>query len=660
MREITLLFFLLYQVVFVGAQCEPVFSPPLSDRTANYDIDLVFDPESKSVDAAQTLTWINTSPETIHEFRMYLYLNAFKNMNTTFMKGAGRYFFGDDMALRSAEEWGWVQIDSIGSREGAVLTDRMRFIQPNDGNPDDHTVLSITLDKAIFPGDTLVLDMTYTAKLPRTIVRSGYSKDDYFNWVHWFPQAGVYEELQDGNWGWNCHQFQRSTEYYSDFGTYRVQIDAPEQFVIGTTGCQVGQDIKIGDRVRRVFYAEDVIDFAWVAYPYFEEIADQWEHVAIRLLVPPEHRSLAPRFIGAVKNALTYLTEHVGEYPYPIITMVDPPVHALNTGFMEYPNLITMAACYGIPRGLRTVESLVIHEFTHQYFMGMVATNEKEEAWMDEGITTYFEDRIMEASYPGLIKGLGYVATNRAFTRNEYVSLDHPSYGTIARPSWEIEGDYKGLIYSKTATVLHTLQGLLGRETTDELFRTYFVRWKFKHPKAQDFIDVVNEVVADQHGNEFGENMNWFFDQCLYGTGTCDYAVAQISNERIFSGQGMFDAGRGKMEFRKGEQSNQISSSITVHRLGELIFPVELLVCFEDGNTERLIWDGKERTRAFDFTRNARIISAELDPERKLYLDTNFNNNSITLEPGKLPLWKYMLKAVFWVQGILQTVGFLV
>ena len=660
MKEITLLFFLSFHIITAGAQCNPYFPSPLSDRIASYDIDLVFNHEKKSADAEQTLTWVNTSPDTITELRMYMYLNAFKNMNTTFMKGAGRYFFGEDMSLRSAEQWGWVRLDSIGRRAGRELTDRVRYIQPNDGNPDDQTVLSIPLDAGVLPGDTLVLDMTYSAKLPRTIVRSGFSKDDYFNWVHWFPQAGVYEQDEEGNWGWNCHQFQRSTEYYSDFGTYRVRIDAAEQFVIGTTGCQIGEEVRKGDRVIRTFYAEDVIDFAWVAYPYFEVVEDQWEHVGIRLLVPPEHCSLAPRFIGAVKHALTYLTEHVGEYPYTIITMVDPPVHALNTGFMEYPTLITMASFYCMPRGIRTLESLVMHEFTHQYFMAMVATNEKEEAWMDEGLTTYFEDRIMEASYPGLIKGMGYKATNRAFTRNEYVSLDHPSFGAIARPSWEIEGDYKGLIYGKTATVLHTMQGLLGTETTDEIFQTYFSRWKFKHPKARDFIDVVNEVVRKNHGNEFGPDMSWFFDQCLYGTGICDYALAQISNVREFDSHGIFDVERGGTEFRQGNNRSSFSSLITVHRLGELIFPVEIRVCFSDGSTELLKWDGKERVRDFEFTRDVRIVSAEIDPDRKLYMDTNFNNNSMTLQPKKLPIWKYALKAAFWVQNLLQTAGFLV
>ena len=129
---------------------------------------------------------------------------------------------------------------------------------------------------------------------------------------------------------------------------------------------------------------------------------------------------------------------------------------------MEYPTYITLGSFRYFPKGVRTIESLVMHEFTHQYFMGMLASNEKEEAWLDEGFVTYFEDRTMEAKYGedgSMISILGMRINSSDFTRSEYIDLPDPSVGPVARPGWEITEGYKGLVYSKTATVSENIGG---------------------------------------------------------------------------------------------------------------------------------------------------------------------------------------------------------
>jgi hypothetical protein len=647
--------------LLTAGQCDPRFEPPLSPRIANYRIAVTLDHSAKTATAQQTLTWRNTSPDTLREMRFYMYLNAFTNTKTTFLKGS-KFFFGEDLSRRSDDDWGWIRVDSIGERGGAALTSGIRYIQPDDGNPDDRTVLQVPLRKALLPGETLVLDLKFSLKMPKTVVRSGFSKDDFFLFVHWFPQAGVYEPAASGRWGWNCHQFFAQTEFYADFGVYDVAVTASEHLRMGATGCLMEERKHPNGTVTRRYRVEDVIDFAWVAYPFFEEHTEQWQHVTIRLLIPPEHSSLAPRYLAAVRQSLEYLSEHVGRYPYPIITVVDPPLHALRSGLMEYPTFITGGSFYRMPAGIRTMESLAIHEFTHQYFMQMLASNEKEEAWLDEGFVTYFEDRILDHFYgekSSLIDLGGFRTGNKAQSRLEYTGLPNPKVGTIARPGWEFKEAYKGLVYSKTATTLQSLHGLLGNETMDDIVRTYFERWKFKHPRGHDFIDVAVEVATTRHGILTGDRLRRMFRQCLYETVVCDYSVAAISNEKIMSGHGLFEDGKGNYVFREGKSGEEYTSKVMVHRLGEMVFPVEVEIRFEDGSVCREHWSGEELSQEYVYTGRHRVVSAHVDPLQKIYLDLDLNNNSLTLEPKRSPLLKFAAKAVFWIQNAFQAASFL-
>lgn len=161
---------------------------------------------------------------------------------------------------------------------------------------------------------------------------------------------------------------------------------------------------------------------------------------------------------------------------------------------MEYPTLITTGTFYGMPENIRITESLVVHEFVHQYFMGMVASNEKEEAWLDEGFVTYFEDRIIDAAYgekQSLVDVFGYRFDNRELTRLEYTTMANPREGTVARPGWYFsDANFKALIYSKTATTLRTVQELVGESAMTGSSSLIFEKWKFRHPKGRDFMAV--------------------------------------------------------------------------------------------------------------------------------------------------------------------------
>ena len=609
-------------------QCDPYTGIQQSVRIANYVMDVTLDHERKLIDGNEILTWHNPSPDTVGEVRFYMYINAFKDFESTFMRGTDGQIFGRDLRAWPKDHFGFIEVYQVTDQHGNNLSDRQKYIQPDDGNEADQSVLSIDLIDPVQPGDSIVLNIQFKARLPRIIVRTGWAPKNYFALLHWFPQIGVYEQDIHGEWGWNCHQFFRSTEFYAEFGNYDVTIHLDKQFVVGATGCEISRSTNgHGDQSIR-FYAEDVIDFALIAYPEFLEYVDQWEHVHMQMLISPEHASLAPRFIKAVKQVLEYMTKLVGPFPYPSITIVDPPIQGLNSGFMEYPMLITVGSFYRFPRQIRSIESLAMHEFLHQYFMGIVATNEKEEPWLDEGFVTYFEDRILDDLYgakESYINVLGYRTGNTEFSRQEYVSLRDPNEFAIATAGWNIRDARKGIIYGKTGIVLKTLENLVGRQTMDDIMHTYFQRWKFKHPRGKDFNHVISEVVTKNHGEQFAEDIQWILGEIVYTATSIDFRVNFVE-EHYFE----------------------------LERVGDLKIPVEVQVTFTDGSQKQFVWSKDHAVKQYEFKDRA-IQSVYIDPDQKILLDLNFNNNSYTRKPSKITLWKYAMKALFWTQNTFQT-----
>jgi len=663
------LFFLLLALFLspknAQSQCDPFFPKALSPRTANYDINVTLDDPSKTIEATQTIRFTNHSPVSIAAVQLYLYLNAFKNTESTFLHGAPN-IFGQSFTDRSQSEWGWVDIQQFeqenSSGERSNLNAHMRYIQRDDGNKADQTVLEVGLEKPLQPGETAVFQLKWKAQMPRTIARAGYSKDFYL-FCHWFPQMGVFEPNNEGVWGWNCHQFMRQTEFYADFGVYDVRITTADKFVMGASGCLVEEKNNGNGTTTRHYHAEDVIDFAWSVYPYFQVMEDRWKEVQIRLLIPPEHAAMGPRYLHALKFALEYLDQHVGKYPYPSITVVDPPFHGLRSGLMEYPTFITAGTFYGTPTNFHNSESLVVHEFVHQYFMGMVASNEKEEPWLDEGFVTYFEDRIIDAAYGekrSLVDVLGYRFDNRELSRLEYTTMRNPREGTVARPAWLFsESNRKTLIYSKTATTLRTVQALVGDAKMDEIIKAYFKKWKFKHPRGHDFMAVLKTELSMEPDTAFANQVYNLFQTSIYSAVVFDYAVTDISNEKLLAPQGIFGDVPASFTYQDGSGPQQTLSKVELHRKGDWVFPVELLVIFEDGSTKTLHWSGEEGAKIFEFFDGPKIVSAQVDPQYKLALDVDWNNNSMTLQPEKAALWKYAAKVVFWIQNMMQVVSFL-
>ena len=645
------LFLLLLGITSIGfpQSTKPIFPKPLSPRLANYQIDVHLDPATKKLTGRETLTWRNPSNDVIRDLQFHLYLNAFRNEQSSFMRESGGQLRGDQMDRNAKENpYGWIDVVSMKARNPTANTTEAlayEFIQPDDRNRDDHTVIRVPLSKPVGPGETIVLDIAFQAKLPKIFARTGFSRD-FFLVGQWFPKIGVYEPTgtryaKVGQW--NCHQFHAHSEFYADYGVYDVNITTPKDYWVSATGLFQSEKMHQNGTKTILYHAEDVVDFAWTASPHFKVINDAWKRpsggeVSIELIMQPEHLHQAKRHLDAAKTALAYFDKHLGKYPFPNLTIVDPPLHASGSAGMEYPTLITAGTAWFVPDAARIPEGVTVHEFGHQYFMQLLATNEFEEAWLDEGFNQYYEGRIMDETYgphSSQLDLFGFRTGDLEESRSNYVHQDNPALGSSFGNTWQLPpGQYGVLTYSKTATWIRTLEGLVGRLVMDEIMQTYFNRWQFKHPNGQNFIDIVNEIVPKRLGSKYGPDMNWFFNEALYGDNVVDYQLLGIKN--------------------KGNQS-----VITVQRNNDGKIPVDILVHFENGKELMLFWNGQARQRQFTVSEGSNVAWATVDPKQKVYMDINLNNNSLTLNPSKTPAAKFATKFLFWLENWMQWLAWL-
>ncbi len=644
-------------------------APPaaLSPRNASYTIAARLDPATRTITGSEVLTWRNIARVTADALRFHLYYNAWRNTESTWMRER-RLGRGTELHERPEADWGWVEVTSIrllgeGGAPPVDLTPRARYVAPDTGNPEDRTVLAVPLDRPVAPGQTINVQIEWTARVPRTFSRTG-AVGRYFFLAQWFPKIGVLEDT-----GWNCHEFHTATEFFADFGVYDVSLTVPRGWVVGATGRErERRDNPDGTTTHR-YYQEDVHDFAWTTSPDYVERRARFEHpglppVEMRLLLQPEHVAQAERHFAATRAALRYYGEWYGPYPYGHITIVDPAWQS-GAGGMEYPTLFTAGTRWLAPAGVLQPEGVTIHEAGHQFWYGIVANNEFEHAWLDEGFNSFSDARAAAEAYPTIHPALRFfgdfvpwvlrdITLSRATDLNGFygyrasAKADAPSTPTYQY--WP--GTASRITYDKTALWLHTLERYLGWPTLQRILSTYFQRWAFRHPTPQDFFDVANEVS--------GQDLTWFFDQVCRSSNVFDYGIQEVST-RPAGGRGYFGEGAERTFVAAPSRTDQFVTTVVVRRYGEGIFPVDVVVTFENGEQVRQRWDGRDRWRAFVFERPARGVSAAVDPDRVLLLDVDYTNNSYTLQPkARQAARKWSLQWLVWLQDALLTYAFFV
>jgi hypothetical protein len=567
-----------------------------------YRIEARLDETTHVLYARGTLAYRNASPDTLGELVVHLYLNAFRPHSLwARTERRPQYAFG---AL--------AEPDYAFERLGRVAV-RGVEVRPEYPYAPDSTVARLPLPRPLPPGDSVVVELEWTARLSTLWRRQGRAGRHY-DWAHGYPRIAVYDR-----YGWQGHPLYPQGEFYGEFATYDVTLDLAADQVVAATGVPVEGDpgweraavagspvTHLRDaygrraagreaaaepppgRKRVRFRAERVHHFAWSCDPAFRYEEGRYGDVVLRVLYRPES---APAWSGRVlayaARALAFLDSVFGPYPWPQLTIAE----RLEGGGTEFPMLVMNGGAS---------ESLVVHEVAHQYVHGALANNEWREGWLDEGFATFLARRYLDARYgpvraaPG--RGLArhrIPLAARAQDALRVLWLD--AFGWSQPVSWPSEDYteflvYNRMIYTKGSLVLESLAGLLGEETFARGLREYYRRHALSHVDETDFRTSLEDVCRC--------DLRPFFAQRLHGTGVVDDAVARA--ERVRTADGWL-------------------TRVELERRGTIVLPADVAVRGADGREVR------RRTRG-------------LAPRETLLVATPWRPESVVVDPDDAAL----------------------
>lgn len=485
-------------------------------QRVEYRMDVDFNESNHRFTGNQKLTYHNESGDTLHHVYYHLYFNAFRPNSA--MDVRSRQLPDSDPRVKDRiqklkpEEEGWHEIKSL-KQDGVPLTYKT-----------EGTILEVKLAKPILPGSKTVFDMQFQSQVPVQIRRSGrYNAEGVaYSMSQWYPKMCEYD-----NEGWHPDPYV-GREFYGVFGDFDVTIRIDRKFVLGATGvlqntqeCGHGYEDKnaplpavTGDKLAWHFIAKDVHDFAWGADPNFaHDILPVKNGPVIHFLYKKDQKYSATwkEYEPYMERFFTEMSRRFGQYPYPQFTFIQG-----GDGGMEYPMLTLITG----NRGLGSLVGVSVHEAIHNWYYGVLASNESKYPWMDEGFTTYASEELMDFLFS---------KNDPARQLDNYVQYFYlDSIGW--REPMSTHGDwyhnntaYGIAAYPSGAVFLNQLSYIVGQEKFDAGMLRYFNEWKFKHPTPQDFTHVM-EKTSDMV-------LQWYLEQFIYSTNSVDYALAEVKED---------------------------------------------------------------------------------------------------------------------------------
>ena len=598
---------------------------PMSQRVVHYQIDAKYDAKAHTLEARETLTYHNLTGRPQDTFPFHLYLNAFQPSSTWVREGKREGTRGQDFERWDSKSNGASEIESFEVSGQGDLTSQLQFIHPDDDNQNDRTVVQVHLPKPV-PADGYVqFKIKFHDQFPETLERTGWDRDSILG-GQWFPKVGVW-----WHGAWNCHQFHAYTEFFADFGVYDVKLTVPQNEIVGASGIEVSS-VNNADGTKTVAYhGDDIHDFAWTASPHYKILEDTFPGsmgpVKIRIMLQPGHWSQAERHNRIVHQVMDTFERWYGPYPYKTVTVVDTEPGSPAYG-MEYPTFFTAGTSWFAPEAsVDEPEGVIEHEYGHQYWYGMVATNEFEDAWMDEGINQYTELKVMDSIFgpsTSVYNNLWGITMSERGTDRAFV-LNSGELDPMTRKGWQFanSGSYADITYGKTALVLLTLEGVIGEDTMRQAMHTYFMRYRFTHPSREEFLKTIEEVS--------GKDLRWYFNQAVYGTQVLDFEVYKVNSVPA-------EWYKDDLKEKKGE--TQYVNNVWIHRKGEFVIPVDVEIKFENGERVRERWDAQDRWVRYEYQKKAKIVSVEIDPDHKLQFNRDNFKSSYVVAANPAPARK--------------------
>lgn len=666
-------------------------------KVASYTLKASLDPEAHLVEGAGVLTWKNTSHAPVTELWFHLYLNAFSDDRTLFLRG---------LLSRGEDKKGGISIKSLRVKEHGTQDLWGVAARHSPGDENDATDIRVPLGQPVMPGQTVHVEMEWESTLPPVIARTGHG-DGFHMVAQWFPKIAVLNK--DGTWA--HFAFHRNAEFFADYGDYDVTLNVPSGWTVGATGERVSSTPE-GERTLDRYVAQDVHDFAWAAWDRFEERNLKIDGVDVRLLYPPGHDQNANRTEEALTVSFPLFREQLGAYPYPNLTVVHPPQGARRAGGMEYPTLITTGGPWYAGYLHRSVELVTIHELGHQWFYGLIGSNEARWPFLDEGLNTYVEMVAMEAGYgTGSALDLPWLQISvEALHRAGAAMAGHTE--PVAQPASDFWGRSAlgGLVYSRTGTAMRTLANVYGEDAVEKALREYSLVHRYRHPGPEALLTTLKRGL----GPQAVENLT----KALFKRGWVDYQVTYIeshlrpepepdpepeldpegdvegdvegepggnvasepepeghvaSEDRAGPGRA-FPAEQAPEESPTGAEQKPEALKDTeppaalppegppyvgravIHRLGTLEFPVEVEFIAEDGTKTRKTWSGDSAWVSLPYQGESPLSAVVVDPDRRITLDQDLINNARSVSPrlnfgvfSRLVYWSEL-----WLGGLGQ------
>ncbi|MFT4758070.1 MAG: hypothetical protein ACI9LN_000029 [Saprospiraceae bacterium] len=533
---------LLFSTAFLFAQTDSNFQ-----QEVNYKIDVTLDDEAHTLEGNIEIEYTNNAPTALAEIWMHLWPNAYKNINTAFSKQQIR--LGDtDFYFAENSDFGY--LDKLDFK----VNDNTATWAYDEKNGD---IAKITLSEPLKKGEKIMIKTPFLLKIPASFSRLGHV-DQSYQLTQWFPKPAVFDHK-----GWHPMPYLNMGEFYSEFGSFEVQITLPENYVVGATGVLETDSEKdfLKEKIEEttdyfknkaankletygeldtfpfssqtmktlVYTAEKVHDFAWFADKRFkvqksEVTLKSGQKVDTWTMFTEQQADYWGKSIDYVNRSIEYYSEMVGEYPWPQATAVQSALSA--GGGMEYP-MITVIGLAGSPKDL---DQVITHEVGHNWFYGILASNERDHAWMDEGMNTYYEYQYMKKYYGGsrvVQMGPAFFEAKTDVDNMEAAWLLLARKQLDQAPETHSD-DFSQLNYGissyvKPGSAMQHLEGYLGEETFNEIMQGYYKKWAFKHPYPEDFRAYVM--------SQTDKNLDWFFDGYINSIEKMDYAIANISTE---------------------------------------------------------------------------------------------------------------------------------
>ncbi len=593
------------------------------ERVASYTLHAKLDAAQHRVSARGTIELLNVSSAPLSELYLHLYMNAFKNDESVFLRSP----FGAGRSGQHGSKWGYVDVKRLYWRELQSELWPSRSAR-SPGDPQDETDVRVPLLAPLEPGRALTLDVEFEVQLPEIVERTGYMGDYHFV-AQWFPKLA--RLMPDGSFA--HFAFHAQSEFAANFGDYDVTLDVPAGHVVGASGACEPAAAAAGRNAWRC-RASGVHDFAWTSWPGFQERRGRIGSVDVRVLTPPGHARSAELQLELVRFGLRHFGERFGPYPYPTLTVVHPPQAAANSGGMEYPTLITTGGPWYAPwTGARALEAVTMHELAHQWFYGLCASDEHRFPFLDEGLTSYAEHSALSQllGTGSAYQGLGLKVQSEALARTIAAArgADEPiAQGAADFFSFRSLG---AIVYSRTATLLSTLERVYGQEPFSLALGDYARAARFRHPEPSDLLAAVR--------GRLGEAAARNLERALFERASVDYLVRDVQNAPADPRAGVFDEGSGRRTVPRQEvrPARRYAGRAVVLRHGELELPVEIELGFESGKTERRRWDGQGTRYVVDYEGPEKLVRVRVDPERRVLLDDDLGNNALATAPQGTP-----------------------